>query len=350
MSTTLLVLSVLILLGIVIFQISKANEYIASLKGADQANDESDSINGKLYLAFLFLFFGGIIWSLYDSWDKMILTASSMHGKWIDSSFNITTLFTAIIFVACHVMLFYFAYKYRGKKGKVAYYYPENNKLEMWWTIIPAIVLTVLIVFGLYNWFRITGPAPADAKIVEITGKQFNWMVRYPGTDGLLGKKEFKLIDETNVLGVNFSDPNSRDDFMTNEIHFEVGKPVVLKIGSRDVIHNVGMPHFRVKMDAVPGIPTTFWLVPTETTDEMRAKTGNPDFVYELACDYLCGKGHSAMRLVIFVDTPEQYQAWVKKQQSFYDTQIKGSDLEKKFALNLNATPVSNTNLSSLNP
>jgi heme/copper-type cytochrome/quinol oxidase subunit 2 len=82
----------------------------------------------------------------------------------------------------------------------------------------------------------------------------------------------------------------------------------------------------------------------------MRAKTGNPDFVYELACDYLCGKGHSAMRLVIFVDTPEQYQAWVKKQQSFYDTQIKGSDLEKKFALNLNATPVSNTNLSSLNP
>jgi len=110
------------------------------------------------------------------------------------------------------------------------------------------------------------------------------------------------------------------------------------------------MPHFRVKMDAVPGIPTTFWLVPTETTDEMRAKTGNPDFVYELACDYLCGKGHSAMRLVIFVDTPDQYQAWVKKQQSFYDTQIKGSDLEKKFALNLNATPVSNTNLSSLNP
>lgn len=348
MSTTLLVILVLALLGIVLFQISKANEYIAALKGADQANDETDNINGKLFIVFMILFFAGIAWSVVDSWDKMILTASSMHGKWIDSSFNITMFFTAIIFVACHIMLFWFAYKYRGKKGKVAFYYPENNKLEMWWTIIPAIVLTVLIVFGLYNWFRITGPAPEDANVVEITGKQFNWMVRYPGKDGILGKKEFKLIDETNVLGVNFSDPNSRDDFMANEIHFEVGKPVVLKIGSRDVIHNVGMPHFRVKMDAVPGLPTTFWLVPTETTDEMREKTGNPDFVYELACDYLCGKGHSAMRLAIFVDTPEQYQEWLKKQQSFYDTQIKGSDLEQRFALNDNSLP--NSSHQSLNP
>ncbi len=350
MSTTLLVLLILVAFGTIIFQLSKANDYIAILKGADQANDESDNVNGKLFFLFLIVFFVFIAWTTYDSWHKMVLTASSVHGRWIDLNFNINMLFTGVVFVLTHILLFYFAFKYRGKKGKVAYYYPENNKLEMWWTIVPAVVLTILIVFGLYNWFRITGPAPEDSHIVELTGKQFNWMVRYPGKDGVLGKREFKLIDETNGLGINFSDPNSRDDFMANEIHFEVGKPVVLKIGSRDVIHSVGMPHFRVKMDAVPGIPTTFWLIPTETTDEMREKTGNPDFVYELACDNICGKGHSAMRMVVVVDSHEQYMKWLRKQKSFYDTQIKGTDLESKFALNTVNTPESGSQNKSLNP
>jgi cytochrome c oxidase subunit II len=270
MGTLTLVLLIVALLGVVIFQIAKANEYVAQLKGEDAANEETDNINAKLWIAFMILFFGGIWWNTADSWDKMILNSASMHGKWIDFSFNITTFFCGIVFVATHFMLFWFAYKYRGKRGKVAYYYPENNKLEMIWTIIPAIVLTVLIVIGLYNWFRITSPAPQGSHTVEVTGKQFNWIIRYPGKDGKLGKKDFKLIDDINTVGVDFRDQASMDDFVYNgEIHLEVNKPVLFKINSRDVIHDVGIPYFSVKMDAVPGMPTHFWFTPLYTTEQM---------------------------------------------------------------------------------
>lgn len=348
MSTLTLVFILVGLLFLIIFQISKSNEYVAILKGEDASNEETDNASGWMFIVFMLFFFGFIFWTLEQSMDKMILVSSSMHGKWIDSMMNTTIFFTGIIFFACHIMLFVFCYIYKGKTGKVAYYYPENNKLEMIWTIIPAIVLTVLVVIGLYRWFQITLPPPSGTTVVEITGKQFNWIARYPGKDGKLGKKEFKLIDESNALGINFSDPDSRDDMMPAELHFEVNKPVMLNIGARDVIHNVGMPHFSVKMDAVPGIPTHFWFTPTVTTDEMKVTKNNPDFVYELCCDMICGKGHSAMRMVIVIDTPEQYAKWLSSQKSIYDTQIKGADLEKKFALNTTTSP--NIALTSLNP
>lgn len=339
MGTITLVLLVIALLGVIIFQIAKANEYVAQLKGEEAADEETDNINAWMWIAFGALFFIGIFWSTADSWPRMILESASVHGRWIDFSFNITTFFTGLVFVATHVMLFYFAYRYRGKRGKVAYYYPENNKLEMIWTIVPAIVLTVLIVIGLYNWFRITSPAPKNAHIVEVTGRQFSWLIRYPGKDGKLGKKEFKLIDEVNSVGVDFSDPDSRDDIIySNEIHVMKGQPVLLKINSRDVIHDVGIPYFSVKMDAVPGMPTHFWFTPMFTTEEMAVKTGNPNFQYEIACDMLCGKGHSNMRGVIVVHDKEGFYDWYNKQPSFYDTQVKGTELEKKFALKTTGT------------
>jgi cytochrome c oxidase subunit II len=110
----------------------------------------------------------------------------------------------------------------------------------------------------------------------------------------------------------------------------------LLKINSRDVIHDVGIPHFSVKMDAVPGMPTHFWFTPLYTTEEMAVKTGNPNFQYEIACDMLCGKGHSNMRGVIVVHDKEGFYDWYNKQPSFYDTQVKGTELEKKFALKTN--------------
>ena len=329
--TTYLIIAAIVLIGVLIFQISKANEYVAQLRGEDEAHYESDVINGRMWLVFGFVFLIGVFWSAWEFKDRFLPEAASVHGKWIDSMFNTTLFFTGIIFVLTHIALFYFAWKYRQKKGKVGYYYPENNKLEMWWTIIPAIVLTILVVIGLYNWFRIMGPAPANAREVEITGKQFNWLIRYPGKDGKLGKKEFNLIDDVNSVGINFNDNAALDDIMTNELHFEVNQPYLLRINARDVIHSVGLNHFRIKMDAMPGIPTHFWFIPDITTDEMRKKTNNPDFNYEMNCDMICGKGHSAMKAMVYVDTPEQYQAWLAKQPSFFDSAIKGADEEKKF-------------------
>lgn len=329
--TVLLILFTIFLIGVLIFQISKANEYIATLRGEDKTHLESDSMNGKIWLVFGILFLVGVIWSTFHFMGRFLPESASEHGRWIDSMFNTTLFFTGIIFILTHIALFYFAWRYRQRKGKVAYYYPENNRLEMLWTIIPAVVLTALVVVGLYNWFRIMGPAPANAKVVEITGKQFNWLFRYPGNDGKLGKREFHLIDDVNSVGIDFSDKNALDDVMPNELHFEVNQPYLLKIHARDVIHSVGLNHFRIKMDAMPGIPTHFWFTPTITTDEMRIKTNNPNFNYEMNCDMICGKGHAAMKAMVYVDTHEQYQAWLAKQPSFYETSIKGTDEEKKF-------------------
>ncbi|HXP50441.1 MAG TPA: cytochrome c oxidase subunit II, partial [Bacteroidia bacterium] len=202
-----------------------------------------------------------------------------------------------------------------------AYYFAHSNKLEFIWTIFPAFFLTVLVVFGLKYWFKMTGEAPADAIQVEVTGHQFGWEFRYPGADGIFGKKNFKLTSGTNPLGVDFDDPASHDDIhVSATMHVPVGKPVKLIIGSQDVIHDVGLSHFRMKMDAVPGIPTTLWFTPLYTTDSMKVITGDPNFAYEISCDQMCGKGHFSMRGVIVVDTEEDYAKWLAQQKSEYAT------------------------------
>ncbi len=339
--TTYLVLAALLLIGILVVQISKSNEYINTLRGED-AELDTDKINGNLWLIFTILFLVGIFWSAWHYSPLFLPESASEHGHWIDLMFNITLVLTGIVFVATQIALGWFSWKYHAKKGKLGFYYPENNKLEMLWTVVPAIVLTLLVVVGLYYWFRITGPASPDARVVEITGKQFNWLVRYPGIDGKLGNSNWKLIDETNSVGMDFNDQKALDDIMPNELHFEVNKEYILKIGSRDVVHDVGLNHFRIKMDAMPGLPTHFKFTPTITTDEMKKKTNNPEFNYEMSCDYLCGKGHSAMKMMVYVDTKDQYEAWLKTQKSFYEIAIKGTPEEaanKLAATSLSAPP-----------
>jgi cytochrome c oxidase subunit 2 len=201
----------------------------------------------------------------------------------------------------------------------------------MIWTVIPAIVLTSLVVVGIYRWLQITGANPPDARVIEITGKQFNWLYRYPGADNELGPVEFAYTSSDNLAGIDFNQKSSHDDFMPLEMHVEVGKPVMLRIRALDVIHNVGIPFFRVKMDAIPGITNRFVFTPTATTAEMREKTGNPDFNFEIACDQLCGRGHFSMRGLIVVDSPEEFKKWQTSQVSYYESQIKGKDAEKSF-------------------
>jgi len=227
-------------------------------------------------------------------------------------------VFTGIVFVITQVMLFYFPWRYNRQKNTKGFFYADNHKLEVIWTIIPAIVLTGLVIIGAIRWYDITGPAPDDALTVDITGKQFAWMPRYPGTDGQLGERNYKLIDAVNQIGIVVEDKTSHDDLMPSEIHLPVNIPVVFKIRARDVLHSFYLPHFRVKMDAVPGIPTQFWFIPTVTTEEMRERLGKPDFVYELACAELCGKGHSSMRMEVTIETEEEYNTWLAEQTPWY--------------------------------
>jgi cytochrome c oxidase subunit 2 len=246
--------------------------------------------------------------------------AASDHGEKIDTMMWITLGITFVVFLITQILLFWFAYKYQEKENRKAYYYPHNNKLELIWTVIPAITLTVLVGFGLYYWFEITGEAPKDAQIVEVTGSQFKWEFRYPGKDGKLGRKYFKQINESqsNPLGQIWSDPDNHDDVYTsNTMHIVVNKPVKLIIGAKDVIHDVGLAHFRMKMDAVPGTPTTMWFTPLYTTREMKEKYGE-NFEYEISCDQMCGSGHFGMRGVIIVESQAEFNAWLAQQKPQY--------------------------------
>ncbi len=332
MSTTLLVFIAFVLFVLVVFQLARTTEYVALLRGEDKAQEDSDKINGRLFMVFMILGLAAMFWSVFHYMPYMNLHAASVHGEWLDSMFNVTLFFTGIVFMATQVMLFYFVWKYKHHKNRKAVYYPENNQLEMWWTVIPAIVLTGLVIIGIYRWFQITGPEPSDSMVVEITGQQFLWNYRYPGADRKLASHEFEYINNVNKVGIDFNDPSSRDDFMATEMHVVVNKPVLLRIRSKDVIHDVGIPYFRVKMDAVPGLTTRFWFIPTVTTEEMRKQRNEPDFNYEIACDQLCGKGHYAMKGLVVVETQQQFDAWAAKQQAFYDVNVKGTDEEKHFA------------------
>jgi cytochrome c oxidase subunit 2 len=116
-----------------------------------------------------------------------------------------------------------------------------------------------------------------------------------------------------------WDDQLSHDDVVSTEkLVLVKGKAVKLVIGSRDVIHDVGLSHFRMKMDAVPGIPTTMWFTPAYTTKEMKEITKNPNFVYEISCDQMCGNNHFSMRGIIEVVTQEEYDVWMATQKPKY--------------------------------
>lgn len=312
-----------VLIFVVVFQIAKASEYVSVLKGEDKTRKQNNRINAFLLMGLLiFGLFG--VWFCNDLYYGKTLFpqgSASVEGEKIDTMLYITIAITGVVFVITQVLLFWFSFKYQEKDDRKAFYFPHNTKLELIWTTVPAIFLTVLVVFGLKYWFKITGDAPKDAIVVEVTGHQFAWEFRYPGADKAFGKTNYKLYTATNNLGVDFDDPASHDDIHVNTtLHLPVGVPVKMVIHSMDVIHDVGLPHFRMKMDAVPGIPTTQWFTPKITTAAMREKTKNPDFDYEIACDQLCGANHFAMRGVIIVETMEEYKKWLAEQKSEYYT------------------------------
>src|ERR1051325_96334 len=265
---TFLIVAILALGFLITFQIAKASEYVAILRGEEKARKQTNKINAFLLLVFLVAGLIGVYYCNERLSGKILGKAASLHGEKIDLLIYISFAVTGIVFFITQIILFWFAYRYQESDNRKAYYYPHNNRLEIIWTVIPALFLTVLVGFGIYYWFKITGDAPQDAMQVEVTGSQFKWEFRYPGRDGVLGKKYYKAIDDknNNPLGQLWDDPYNHDDVVSNELHIVVNKPVRLIIGAKDVIHDVGLTQFRMKMDAVPGIPTTMWFTPKYTT------------------------------------------------------------------------------------
>lgn len=337
-----------ILLAVFIVQVGKARELASIVRNDPAEQDEINKFQAGLGMVFMVAFLTACVVSFIYyiptslGWGPNI--AASEHGPRVDYLFNLTLFFTFIVFVLTHIALFWFTWKYKGRQGRIGLYWAHNETLEMIWMIIPSVVMTFLVVGGLSAWNAIMTDIPkehqsvvlpnADNEFIEIeaTGSQFLWYLRYPGRDGKIGTKEFTEINSENPLGQIWSDEKNMDDFMTTEIVLPVGKKVRVRITSRDVLHNFYIRDMRVKIDAVPGMPTYFIFTPMVTTDSMRRRLSNEPqwqvadkndatkqrwetFNYELACAELCGKGHYSMRNLVKIVSEEEYLEWLDSQE-----------------------------------
>jgi len=350
-------LTILILLGITIaiwqmvkiFDLAQANKDVSQV-----ANDNDNRVNGYLMLAFLGFIYGITIVS-FALWGDLPLTSNSAseHGPEIDRLMIISMVVIFIVQTITQFLLHYFAFKYKGEKGRKALFYADNDKLEFIWTVIPVIVLAGLIMYGLFTWTDIMNvDEDDDPMVVELYAQQFNSKARYAGEDNVLGLANVRLInlDNANILGLDESDPNAQDDIITTELHLPVGRPILFKMRSQDVLHSAYMPHFRAQMNCVPGMITQFSFTPTVTTEEMRlnpdiyekvkninrirvkkskklqAKGEEPldryEFDYLLLCNKICGKSHYNMQMKIIVESEEDYNEWLKEQKLFKNSLV----------------------------
>ncbi|NJC25173.1 OmpA family protein [Neolewinella antarctica] len=345
---TLIVFFCIALLLMIVFQIAKVRDLAKVLRGPEEIEARNTNMTGIYLLAFgaVFLIATTLSALYFKNW---ILgygphESASAHGARIDTMMAWTLGVTYSVFVLTHILLFYYAYKYRTRKGRKAQYISHNNTLEIVWTGIPAIVMTFLVIGGLDAWNDIMGDVGTDEEILEIeaTGQQFFWTMRYPGADGLLGKKDFRLISGSNPLGQDWTDSKNTDDFMNNHVVLPVGQKVRVRITAMDVLHDFYLPQFRVKMDAVPGLPTYFIFTPTKTTKQWRKELSEyaeyqiPDpedptkqlwenANFELACAELCGTGHWSMARTVTILEEDEFAQWAADQESFYLTTVRGT-------------------------
>jgi len=343
--TVVLTIAVLVLVAIAIWQMTRIFE-LSQLKtdNSQVANDSDNKNNGYLLLAFLIFIYAITIFSFYKYSKFLLPEAASAHGGDYDQLMLVSMAIIFFVQTITQALLHYFGYKYRGKEGRKALFFADNDRLEFIWTIIPVIVLAGLILWGLYTWTNIMDiNEEDDPLIVELYAQQFNWTARYGGEDNVLGEANVRMIDidRANVLGLDESDPYSEDDVIVKELHLPVGRKVNFKMRSQDVLHSAFMPHFRAQMNCVPGMITEFSFTPTITTEEMRqnpdviekvkrtnkiradrAARGEPDsdaweFDYILLCNKICGKSHYNMQMKIIVESEEDYNAWISGQTTF---------------------------------
>jgi cytochrome c oxidase subunit 2 len=354
--TAFLTIIIVLFVAVAIWQMVKIFDLAqVGASNSQIATDNDNKINAYLMLAFLaFIYILTIV--CFVLWGDLPLmsNAASEHGVEIDNLMIVSMVIIFIVQIFTQYILHYFAFKYRGEKGKKALFYADNNTLEAIWTIIPVIVLAGLIIYGLFTWTSIMNVnEDDDPLVIELYAQQFNWKARYGGNDNTLGKANVRLInlDNANILGLDESDPNAQDDIITTELHLPVGKPVLFKMRSQDVLHSAYMPHFRAQMNCVPGMITQFAFTPTITTAEIRqtpqiikkvaninqiredkskelAKKGEAaldpyEFDYLLLCNKICGKSHYNMQMKIIVETQEEYDAWIKEQKEFKNSLIK---------------------------
>lgn len=317
--TTFLTYLVIILGVVAVSQLVRVFEHTRDLKGRgeEEVSFNENRLQGSLFLLFYIVFMVCYAWLMINYQDIKLPRSASEHGDSLDWLMNFNMLIINTVFVLVNGLLFFFAFKYRGR-GQKAVFFAHSSKLELIWTLVPSAVLAIIIIYGLKTWNDITSPASEDAIVVELYSKQFDWTARYAGKDNQLGNAGVKLINGANFLGLDSTDTKAHDDVVVKgEFHLPVGKEISFKFRSQDVIHGAFMPHFRSQMNTVPGLITSWHFVPTVTTAEMRMETGNDKFDYILLCNKICGASHYNMQMTIVVETEEEYNKWLSEQPQF---------------------------------
>lgn len=241
---------------------------------------------------------------------------ATTHGGQIDNLLGWIHVFMLILFVGWGGFFVYTLVRFRKSRHPVANYTGVTSHTSKYSEIAVAVVEAILLVgFAIPIWAARVDRVPpeSEALVVQVTAEQFAWNVRYAGPDGRFGRTDMKLIDaQSNPLGLDRSDPAAKDDVTTlNQLYLPANKQIILTLRSKDVIHSFGVPEFRVKQDAIPGFTIPVYFIPTVTTAEMRTRTANPEFQYEIACAQLCGLGHYRMRGFVTVQTAEEFQEWM---------------------------------------
>jgi cytochrome c oxidase subunit 2 len=391
----LLVVLVVVLGVIAVAQLARVYEITSELrnKREEEISHANNRFNAGMMLVFMVLFFGFFAYLAIAYGGELLPVSASAHGVEVDKLFTANWILITAIFVITNGLLFWFASKYYFRADNRATFFPHSNKLELVWTISPSIVLFFFIFFGMQTWGDITETASDDAIVIEIYSKQFDWTARYAGIDGQVGQSSFNLISSTNPLGlitkkvvsekieelnqtiedlalrleevvmgenlhhemlakldrlkrhrirvIDISNGDSKftdfvsandDQIVKGEFHIPIGKEIKFVFRSQDVIHSAFMPHFRIQMNTVPGMTTTFKMTPTITTDSMRVITGKENFTYLLFCNKVCGAAHFNMKMEIVVDTEEDYALWLQEQKVF--AEVTPANEENKLAKN----------------
>ncbi len=385
MVAKLIILGVIILGVIAIAQLMRVYELSSKLREnvESEISNRDNKFNATMMLLFMIGLFGGFIWLMMTYGWTGRGDAASVHGHGLDSLLNLNFIIIIAVFFLTNFLLFFFAFKYVKKPGVAALYFPHNNKLELVWTVVPAIVLAVIIILGLKEWNSATSEAAPESIRIELFSKQFDWTARYSGNDNTLGKFDYKLTLDNNELALlttNTLDSsihamearihdlekvlNRRDtmlvpadkEMMMSELankerlvrllhqmkgrhnpevdawawddiiqkdtlYLCKGKEFEFNFRSKDVIHSAYFPHFRAQMNTVPGMTTRFKFIPDKTTEEMREEKNNPNFNYVLLCNKICGGAHYKMKMMVVVLDEKAYDAWMesKKGQTFKD-------------------------------
>lgn len=395
MSFKLITIVVIVLGVLAVSQLVRLYELSSKLRGRreEDITNRDNKLNANLLLTFMILFYAGFIYLMTEYGWTGRGEAASAHGATTDWLLNLNFIIIITVFFLTNTLLFVFAWKYVRKPGVKAYFYPHDNKLELIWTVVPAIVLAVIIILGLKTWNGITSESTKEAIRIELFSKQFDWTARYSGEDNVLGKFDYKLTTQENelallttatldsairymefgkadstVLGIKLLenklnnrknifipedrekmetdldrktrllrllyqmkarhnaklDASAYDDILQKDtLHLLKGKEYEISFRAKDVIHSAYFPHLRAQINTVPGQVTRMKLTPTISTKEMREKKNNPKFNYVLMCNKICGSAHYKMKMIVVVDTPEQYAAWMKSKTTFKDDYLK---------------------------